>query len=74
MQSYLVFQPVFKSFKTSTNNDKVIAWKSNSLSEKLLNILLHQIKSLSNNTKVQVKFDGNCLSDNSLYPIILEHK
>ena len=43
MQSYLVFQPVFKSFKTSANSDKAIAWKSNSLSEKLLNLLLHQI-------------------------------
>lgn len=32
-QNQLVFQPVFKYFKTLTNNDMVMAWKPESLSD-----------------------------------------
>ena len=33
MQYYLLFQPIFKYFKTSTSNDRIIAWKSRGFSE-----------------------------------------
>ena len=32
-QNYLVFQPLFKSFTTPTDSEKILAWRSEGLSE-----------------------------------------
>ena len=42
MTSYLVFQPAFKYFKTSSGtSNQIVAWKSSEFSEE--SVLLHQI-------------------------------
>ena len=65
-QSYLVFQPMYKYFKTIINVDNVSEWKSKRLScesiktrstsNNSLNPLLNYV-----NTKIRTKFSGSCL-------------
>ena len=39
-QNYLVFQPVFRYFKTPANNYKAIAWKSKTSLHEIVNLVL----------------------------------
>ena len=71
MQSYLVFQPVYRYFKTVANTNKVTAWLSKSLSDENIKpphasnnstvLALNYI-----NTKLQVKFDRICLKQDKV--------
>ena len=66
-QSYLLFQPVYKYFKTPTNSDKVIRWKTKGLSGDSIKPLATSDDSLNpgldytDNAKIEVKFDGSSL-------------
>ena len=65
-QNYLVFQPMYKYFKTMNSIDNISEWKSKGLSNESI-----KIPSTSNNflnplldyvnTNIRVKFSGSCL-------------
>ena len=65
-QNYLVFQPMYKYFKTINSTDNISEWKSKGLSyesiktpsasNNFLNPLLDNVS-----TKIRVKFSGSCL-------------
>ena len=65
-QNYLVFQPMYKYFKTINSIDKISEWKSKRLSNdsiktlsksnKFFNPLLDYVS-----TKIRAKFSGSCL-------------
>ena len=70
-QDYLVFQPVYKYFKTINSIGNISGWKykrlSNdsirnpSTSKSFLNPLLNYV-----GTKIRVKFSGSCLKQNAV--------
>ena len=45
-QNCLVFQPINKYFKGINNSEYVLEWKSKGVSDKSINLLLHQMISL----------------------------
>ena len=65
-QNYLVFQPIYKYFKSISNSDYIYSWKSKGLSDKTIDSI-----TTSNNritpelnyygTKIRVEFSGSCL-------------
>ena len=64
-QNYLVFQPIYRYFKTS-NSDYVLSWISKGLSNESItlpsapnNFLSPSLNYLD--TKIRVKFRGSCL-------------
>ena len=69
-QNYLVFQPVYKYFKTINSIGNISGWKSKGLSNEsiktpstsnnFLNPLLNYV-----GTKIRVKFSGSCLKQNA---------
>ena len=76
-QNYLVFQPVYKYFKTINSTDNISGWKSKGLSNesiKTLSTSNNFLNSLLNyvGTKTRVKFSGSCLKQNAaLYIVII---
>ena len=75
-QAYLIFQPVYRYFKTVTNTNYISSWKSKGLSAEsikppttsVLNHLQHslnpELSYYDYNTKV--KFTGSCLKQSKI--------
>ena len=66
IQIYLVFQPVYKYFKTVADINKVIAWKSKGMSDESITRPLTSDYSLNPeiiyvyNAEILAKFHKNC--------------
>ena len=69
MQNYLVFQPIYRYFKTIAgvgNDSYIYYWKSKGLSDKRINSIKTPNHSITPNlsdygTKTRVEFNGSCL-------------
>ena len=64
-QNYLVFQLVYKNFKSIANSDHISAWKSKGLSGESVKPLAASNNSLTPalnyfSTKPRIKFGGSC--------------
>ena len=69
-QNYLVFQPIYRYFKTS-NSDYVLSWTSKGLSNESItppsapnNFLSPSLNYLG--TKIRVRFSGSCLKQDKI--------
>ena len=65
-QAYLIFQPVYRYFKTVTNTDYISSWKSKGLSAECIKPPITSDNSLTPELsyydyKIKVKFTGSCL-------------
>ena len=65
-QNYLVFQPMFRSFKMITNTDYILSWTSKRLSAECIKPPTTSDNSLTPalnyyGPKTTVKFTGSCL-------------
>ena len=65
-QAYLIFQPVYKYFKTITNTDYILSWKSKGLSTESIKPISTSDNSLTPTINyydydIKVKFTGDCL-------------
>ena len=65
-QSYLIFQPLYRYFKTVTNTNYISSWKSRGLSAESINppttcdnILTPELSYVD--YRIRVKFTGSCL-------------
>ena len=65
-QAYLIFQPLYRYFKTITNTNYILSWKSRGLSAKSIkppttsdNRLNPELSCYDYN--IRVKFTGSCL-------------
>ena len=70
-QAYLIFQPVYKFFKTIGNTDYISSWKSKGLSAESIkppitpdNILTSALSYYDYN--IRVKFTGSCLKQSKI--------
>ena len=70
VQNYLIFQPMYKYFKT-TNSDYILSWISKGLSNESItppsaanNFLTPSLNYLG--TKIRVKFSGSCLKQDAI--------
>ena len=70
-QAYLIFQPVYRYFKTVTNTNYISSWKSKGLSAESIkppttsdNSLNPELSYYENNIKV--KFAGRCLKKSKI--------
>ena len=74
MQNYLVFQPIYRYFKTIAgvgNDSYIYYWKSKGLSDKRINSIKTPNHSITPNldyygTKTRVEFNGSCLKQDSV--------
>ena len=69
-QNYLIFQPIYRYFKTS-NSDYVLSWTSKGLSNESITPLSAPNNFLSPSlnylgTKIRVKFSGSCLKQDKI--------
>ena len=74
-QSYLIFQPVYRCFKTVTNTNYISSWKSKGLSDESI-----KLPTTSDNSpipalsyydyNIKVKFTGSCLKQSKLHILI----
>ena len=65
-QAYLIFQPVYKYFKTINNTNYISSWKSKGLSAENIKPFLTSDNSLTPltdyyNNNIRVKFNGSIL-------------
>ena len=65
-QAYLIFQRVYKYFKTITNTDYILSWKSKGLSTESIKPISTSDNSLTPTINyydydIKVKFTGDCL-------------
>ena len=70
-QAYLIFQPVYKYFKTITNTNYISSWKSKGLSAESIKPPTTSDNSLTPalsyyGTKTRVKFTGSCLKQSKI--------
>ena len=71
-KNYLVFQRVYKYFKTvSANDSNILSWKSGGLSDECIKPPTTTIKILNTlvdyvGTRVNVKFHGDCLKQEEI--------
>ena len=70
-QAYLIFQPVYRYFKTVTNTNYVSLWKSKGLSAESIKPPATSDNSLTPalsyyGTKTRVKFTGSCLKQSKI--------
>ena len=70
-QNYLVFQPMYRSFKVITNTDYVSSWKFMGLSAETIKPPTTSDNSLTPplnyyGTKTRVKFTGSCLKQSKI--------
>ena len=70
-QAYLIFQPVYRYFKTVTNTNYISSWKSKGLSAESIkppttsdNSLIPELRSVD--YKIRVKFTGSCLKQTKI--------
>ena len=71
LQSYLIFQSVYRYFKTVTNTNYVLEWKSNGLSAESIkppttsdNSLTPQLSYYDYN--IRITFTGSCLKQSKI--------
>ena len=65
-QAYLIFQPLYRYFKTITNTNYVLSWKSRGLSAEIIKPPTTSDNSLNPELsyydyKIRVNFTGSCL-------------
>ena len=70
-QAYLIFQPVYRYFKTVTNTNYISSWKSKGLSAESIKPPTTSDNSLTPalnyyGTKTRVKFTGSCLKQSKV--------
>ena len=70
-QAYLIFQPVYKYFKTITNTNYVSSWKSKGLSTESITLPTISDNSLTPTLSyydynIRVKFTGSCLKQSKI--------
>ena len=70
-QAYLIFQPVYRYFKTVTNTNYISLWKSKGLSSESIKPPTTSDNSLTPalsyyGTKTRVKFTGSCLKQSKI--------
>ena len=70
-QSYLVFQPICRYFKTIGNTDHISSWKSKGLIDESIKLLAASNNSLALSlsyvgTKIRERFDGSCLKEDKI--------
>ena len=70
-QAYLIFQPVYRYFKTVTNTNYISSWKSKGLSAESIKPPTTSDNSLTPalnyyGTKTRVKFTGSCLKQSKI--------
>ena len=70
-QSYLIFQPLYRYFKTVTNTNYISSWKSKGLSAESIKPPTTSDNSLTPalnyyGTKTRVKFTGSCLKQSKI--------
>ena len=70
-QAYLIFQPLYRYFKTITNTNYILSWKSRGLSAESIkppttsdNILTPELSYYDYN--IRVKFTGSCLKQSKI--------
>ena len=75
-QAYLIFQPLYRYFKTITNTSYILSWKSRGLSNESIkppatsdNSLTPELSYYDYN--IRVKFTGSCLKQSK---ILYTHK
>ena len=71
LQSYLIFQSVYRYFKTVTNTNYVLEWKSNGLSAESIKPPTTSDNSLTPalsyyDYNIRVKFTGSCLKQSKI--------
>ena len=74
MQSYLVFQPVYRYFKKIAESDNISVWKSKRLSDESVKPHAEFSNSLAPalyyiSTESKAKIDGSCLKQKKLQNI-----
>ena len=70
-QNYLVFQPMYRYFKMTTNTDYISSWKSKGLSDEIIQPLTTSDNSLTPalnyyGTWTRVRFTGSCLKQSKI--------
>ena len=70
-QAYLIFQPLYRYFKTITNTNYILSWKSRGLSAESIKPPTTSDNSLTPalnyyGTKTRVKFTGSCLKQSKI--------
>ena len=70
-RAHLIFQPVYRWFKTATNTDYILSWKSKGLSAESFKPSTTSDNSLNPalnyyGTKTRVKFTGSCLKQSKI--------
>ena len=71
-QAYLIFQPMYRSFKTITNTNYVLSWKSRGLSGESIKPPTTSDNSLNpelsyTDYNIRVKFTGSCLKQSKIH-------
>ena len=66
-RAHLIFQPVYRCFKTATNTDYILSWKSKGLSAESIKPPATSDNSLTpelgyDDYNIRVKFTGSCLT------------
>ena len=70
-QAYLIFQPVYRYFKTVTNTDYISSWKSKGLSAECIKPPITSDNSLTPELSyydynIKIKFTGSCLKQSKI--------
>ena len=70
-QAYLIFQPIYRYFKTVTNTNYILSWKSKGLSAESIKAPTTSDNSLTPvlndyGTKIRVKFTGSSLKQRKI--------
>ena len=70
-QAYLIFQPVYRYFKTVTNTNYILSWKSKGLSAESIKATTTSGNSLNPELsyyeyRIRLKFTGSCLKQSKI--------
>ena len=70
-QAYLIFQSVYRYFKTVTNSNYILSWKSKGLSAESIELPTTSDNSLTPELSyyeynIKVKFTGSCLKQSKI--------
>ena len=70
-QAYLIFQPIYRYFKTVTNTNYILSWKSKGLSAESIKAPTTSDNSLNPELsyyeyRIRLKFTGSCLKQSKI--------
>ena len=70
-QAYLIFQPIYRYFKTVTNTNYILSWKSKGLSAESIKASTTSDNSLNPELsyyeyRIRLKFTGSCLKQSKI--------